>query len=217
MRLVEATGSERVVHHADVSSAEEVASLAAAVEDTFDRVDVLVSNAGIYPMRPFLEMEYSQWRQMFAVNTDSIFHLCRALVPGMVEREHGRVINVTSTSVAAGMANYSHHNASKAAIIGFTRSLAREVGPHNVTVNALAPGLVRTPTTDSGPQADGMFAGFLEEQCIKRTEEPEDLAGTVSWLGSVAEVVGPERGLGCVIEVSWAPSPPSTTSARRSG
>jgi len=182
--LVEATGAESLVHHADVSSAEDIAGLAVAVEERFGRVDVLVNNAGVYPMQSFLEMEYSQWREIFEINTDSIFHLCRAFVPGMVERRRGRVINVTSTSVAAGMANYTHYNASKAAIIGFTRSLAAEVGPFEVTVNALAPGLVRTPTTDSGPQADGMFEGFLAEQCIKRTEEPKDLAGTVSWLAS---------------------------------
>ncbi len=184
VKMVEAAGVDLLVHHADVSSAEEVAALAAAVNDRFGRVDVLVNNAGIYPMQPFLEMDYSEWREMFAVNADSVFHLCRAFVPGMVERNQGRVINLTSTSVMAGMASYTHYNASKAAIIGFTRSLAKEVGPHDVTVNAVAPSLVRTPTTDSGPQADGMFEGFLAEQCIKRTEVPEDLAGTVSWLAS---------------------------------
>jgi NAD(P)-dependent dehydrogenase (short-subunit alcohol dehydrogenase family) len=182
--LVESAGAELLARQADVSSGEDIAALAAAVADRFGRVDVLVNNAGVYPMQPFLEMEYSQWREMFATNTDSIFHLCRAFVPGMVERRDGRVINMTSTSVAAGMENYTHYNASKAAIVGFTRSLAREVGPFDVTVNAIAPGLVRTPTTDSGPQADGMFEGFLAEQCIKRTEEPRDLAGAVSWLAS---------------------------------
>lgn len=184
VELIEATGAESLVHHADVSSAEDVAALAAAVEERFGRVDVLVNNAGVYPMQPFLEMTYEQWREIFAINADSVFHLCRAFVPGMVERSWGRVINVTSTSVAAGMANYTHYNASKAALIGFTRSLAAEVGPSDVTVNALAPGLVRTPTTDFGPQADGMFEGFISEQCIKRTEVPADLAGTVSWLAS---------------------------------
>ncbi len=184
LELVEATGAESLVHHADVSSAEDIAGLAAAVQERFGRVDILVNNAGVYPMQPFLEMEYSQWREMFAINTDSVFHLCRAFVPGMVERRYGRVINVTSTSVAAGMANYTHYNASKAAIVGFTRSLAAEVGAFDVTANALAPGLVRTPTTDSGPQADGMFEGFLAEQCIKRTEVPQDLTGTLSWLAS---------------------------------
>jgi len=182
--LVESAGGESLVQQADVSSAEDVAALAAAVEERFGRVDVLVNNAGVYPMQPFLEMDYSQWREMFEINTDSIFHLCKAFVPGMVERRDGRVINVGSTSVAAGMENYTHYNASKAAIVGFSRSLAREVGPYDVTVNTLAPGLVRTPTTDSGPQADGMFEGFLAEQCLKRTEEPKDLAGAVSWLAS---------------------------------
>ncbi len=184
VKLVEAAGVEHLVHHADVSKGEDIEALAAAVQAKFGGVDVLVNNAGVYPMQPFLEMEYSQWREMFEINTDSVFHLCRAFVPGMVERRWGRVINVSSTSFMEGMANYTHYNAAKAAIVGFSRSLAIEVGPFEVTVNVLAPGLVRTPTTDSGPQADGMFEGFLAEQCIKRTEQPKDLAGAVSWLAS---------------------------------
>jgi 3-oxoacyl-[acyl-carrier protein] reductase/(S)-1-phenylethanol dehydrogenase len=183
-QMVGAAGVRSLVHHADVSSGDDIAGLAAAVEEEFGRVDVLVNNAGIYPMQPFLEIEFEEWKEIFAVNTDSVFHLCRAFVPGMLDREWGRVVNVTSTSFMEGMANYTHYNAAKAAVVGFTRSLAIEAGPKNVTVNALAPGLVRTPTTDSGPQADGMFEGFLDEQCIKRTETPQDLAGALSWLAS---------------------------------
>jgi NAD(P)-dependent dehydrogenase (short-subunit alcohol dehydrogenase family) len=181
---VKAAGVESLVHHVDVSLEQDVADLAAAVDERFGRVDVLVNNAGAYPMQSFLEMTYDHWREMFQVNTDSVFHTCRAFVPGMVERRFGRVINVSSTSYMEGMANYTHYNAAKAAIVGFTRSLAIEVGPAEVTANVLAPGLVRTPTTDSGPQADGMFEGFLAEQALKRTETPEDLAGAVSWLAS---------------------------------
>ena len=181
---VEAAGVESLVHHVDVSLEQDVADLAAAVSDRFGGVDILVNNAGAYPMQGFLEMTYEQWRESFAINIDSVFHMCRAFVPGMVERRFGRVINVSSTSYMEGMHNYTHYNAAKAAVVGFTRSLALEVGPAEVTVNALAPGLVRTPTTDSGPQADGMFEGFLAEQALKRTETPEDLAGAVSWLAS---------------------------------
>ena len=183
-RLVEAAGAEGFVHQADVSSGEEIERLGAAVDERFGRADILVNTAGIYPMSPFLEMEFSDWRRMFEVNCDALFHTCRAFLPGMRERGWGRVINVTSTSFIAGMANYTHYNASKGAVIGFTRSLAVEMGPHNITVNAIAPGLVRTPTTDSGPQADGLFEAFVEEQAIKRTEVPQDLAGAVSFLAS---------------------------------
>lgn len=181
---VKAAGVESLVHHVDVSLEQDVADLATAVEERFGRVDVLVNNAGAYPMQNFLEMTYEQWRETFAVNIDSVFHVCRAFVPGMVERRWGRVINVSSTSFMEGMENYTHYNAAKAAVVGFTRSLAIEVGPADVTANVLAPGLVRTPSTDSGPQADGMFEGFIAEQAIKRTETPADLAGAVSWLAS---------------------------------
>ena len=181
---VKAAGVESLVHHVDVSLEQDVADLAAAVQDRFGRVDILVNNAGAYPMQGFLEMSYEQWRETFAINIDSVFHMCRAFVPGMVERKFGRVINVSSTSFMEGMHNYTHYNAAKAAVVGFTRSLALEVGPADVTANILAPGLVRTPSTDSGPQADGMFEGFIAEQAIKRTETPADLAGAVSWLAS---------------------------------
>ncbi len=198
---VKAAGVESLVHHVDVSLEQDVADLAAAVEDRFGRVDVLVNNAGTYPMQGFLEMEYEQWREMFLIHADSVFHLCRAFVPGMVERRWGRVINVSSTSFMEGMANYTHYNAAKAAVVGFTRSLAIEVGPAEVTANVLAPGLVRTPSTDSGPQAEGMFEGFLAEQAIKRTETPADLAGAVSWLAS--EDASMVTGQTIVVDGGW--------------
>jgi NAD(P)-dependent dehydrogenase (short-subunit alcohol dehydrogenase family) len=184
LKLIEAAGGEAISHKADVASAEDVAALAEAAKERFGAVDILVNNAGIYPMKPFLEMDYSEWRQMFAVNLDSVFHMCKAFVGEMAERGWGRVVNVSSTSFIAGMANYTHYNATKAGMVGFTRSLAIEFGPQGVNANCLAPSLVRTPTTNSGPQADGMFEGFLDQQAIKRTEEPRDMAGTLSWLVS---------------------------------
>lgn len=198
---VKAAGVESLVHHVDVSLEQDIAEMAEAVNERFGRVDVLVNNAGTYPMQPFMEMTFEQWREMFTIHIDSIFHTCRAFVPGMVERRWGRVINVTSTSFMEGMPNYTHYNAAKAAIVGFGRSLAIEVGPAEVTVNALAPGLVRTPTTDSGPQADGMFEGFLAEQALKRTETPEDLAGAVSWLAS--EDAAMVTGQTIVVDGGW--------------
>ena len=198
---VKAAGVESLVHHVDVALEQDIAEMAEAVNDRFGRVDVLVNNAGTYPMQGFFEMTYEQWREIFAVNTDSVFHMCRAFVPGMVERRFGRVINVSSTSFMEGMENYAHYNAAKAAIVGFTRSLAIEVGPAEVTANVLAPGLVRTPTTDSGPQAEGMFEGFLAEQALKRTETPEDLAGAVSWLAS--EDAAMVTGQTVVVDGGW--------------
>jgi NAD(P)-dependent dehydrogenase (short-subunit alcohol dehydrogenase family) len=124
---VKAAGVESLVHHVDVSLEQDVADLATAVNDRFGRIDILVNNAGAYPMQGFLEMSYEQWRETFAINIDSVFHMCRAFVPGMVERRWGRVINVSSTSFMEGMENYTHYNAAKAAVVGFTRSLAIEV------------------------------------------------------------------------------------------
>jgi NAD(P)-dependent dehydrogenase (short-subunit alcohol dehydrogenase family) len=183
--MVEAAGGECTVVNGDVSKPEEVAALAKAVGEAHPNgVDILVNNAGIYPMKPFLEMSLEEWREMFAVNVDSIFLMCQQFVGGMSERGWGRVVNLSSTSYIAGMADYTHYNATKAAVVGFTRSLAVEFGPQGITANSIAPSLVRTPTTDSGPQADGMFEGFLDQQAVKKVQEPADLAGTLSWLVS---------------------------------
>jgi NAD(P)-dependent dehydrogenase (short-subunit alcohol dehydrogenase family) len=183
-KAIDEAGGEAIVVKGDVSSADDVAGIAEQVRDQYDRVDILVNNAGIYPMQSFLEMTYEEWREMFAVNIDSVFHMCKAFVGGMAENGWGRVINLSSTSYIAGMANYTHYNGTKAAVVGFTRSLAVEFGPQGVTANSVAPSLVRTPTTNSGPQADGMFEGFLDEQQVKIVQEPEHLAGAVSWLAS---------------------------------
>ena len=183
-KMVEDAGAECLSYQADITSAEQVAGLKAAVEERFGSVDIVVNNAGIYPMKAFLEMEFSEWEEMFDINMHAMFHITQAFLGAMCEKGWGRVINVSSTSYMAGMANYTHYNATKGAVIGFTRSLAKEVGPQNVTVNSIAPGLVRTEITGSREGADEMFDAFLAEQCIKRTEEPKDLTGALSFLAS---------------------------------
>lgn len=158
VKLVEAVGAEYLVHHADVSKGEDIAALAAAVEAAFGGVDVLVNNAGVYPMQPFLEMEYSQWREMFDVNTDSIFHLCRAFVPGLQRGQSGdrRLHPLAGDRGRAARDHRQHPGAGS--------------GPH--------------PDHRLRPADRRHVRGLPRRQCIKRTEEPKDLAGAVSWLAS---------------------------------
>jgi NAD(P)-dependent dehydrogenase (short-subunit alcohol dehydrogenase family) len=184
VRMVEAAGGEAMVHRADVSSPEQVAALADAVSERFGGADILVNNAALQPSKPFLEMEFSEWREVFDVNCDSLFHTCQAFLPGMCERGWGRIINITSTTFHSGSANLTHYTGAKAAVIGFTRSLAPEVGDRGVTVNAIAPSLVRTPTTESRAGAEEAFESFAREQAITRPEVPADLAGALSFLSS---------------------------------
>jgi len=183
--LIEAAGSEGIAVECDVSSAEDVAALAAAAKERFGTVDILVHNAGIYPIVPFTEMTFEQWRQVMGVNLDSMYHACHELLPGMLEQGWGRILCIASTTFHAGTPGMSHYVASKGGLIGFLRSLAAEVGEGGVTVNALAPSLVRSKGTIEGPHEEmGLFDFVAQGQAIKRTQEPSDLVGACSFLTS---------------------------------
>ena len=183
--LVEEAGTAAIAAECDVSSAEDVAALAAAARERFGTVDILVHNAGIYPIQEFDAMTFEEWRKVLSVNLDSAFHLCHELLPGMREQKWGRVIVISSNTFHAGIGGMSHYVASKGGLIGFLRSLAAEVGEEGVTVNGLAPSLVRSKGTIEGPHEElGLFEFVAQGQAIKRTEEPKDLVGACSFLAS---------------------------------
>jgi len=156
--------------------------------DTAERAggaDILVLNAGIQPFIPFDRMTFEQWRRVMSVNVDSLFHLCQAFLPGMRARGWGRVVAMSSNTYHLGIPGVAHYVASKGAVQGFVRSLAGEIGVDGVTINAIAPGLTRTPGTSTGPQDElGLFELSAREQAIKRTEQPEDLVGAAAFLTS---------------------------------
>jgi NAD(P)-dependent dehydrogenase (short-subunit alcohol dehydrogenase family) len=181
--MVRALGREVFSGTCDVASPEGVRTFADAVLDRYGHVDILVNNAGIYPRRSFAELDYEQWRKVLAVNLDSAFLMCKAFVPGMQERHWGRVVNIASNTVWLASSMRLHYITSKAALIGFSRALATEVGELGITVNAIAPGLTRTETTTSGLPGS-LFDSVAAQQVIKRSEVPEDLVGTVAFLTS---------------------------------
>ncbi len=128
-------------------------------------------------------MSFDNWRKVMSVDLDSLFLMCKAFLPAMKQNAYGRIINVTSTVGWLVAPNVTHYTAAKMGVIGFTRALATEVGEFGITVNAIAPGLVRTGTTEKGPQAQ-MFDMVVSMQAIKRTETPDDVVGAVSFLAS---------------------------------
>ncbi len=184
-RLVREEGGELEAGVCDVSSAESVRAFADDVLERHGHVDVLVHNAGIYPIAPFLQTDWATWRRVMDVNLDSLFHLTQAFLPGMVEAGWGRIVVMASTTFHDGTPGLAAYTASKGGVIGFVRSLAAEVGDYGITVNAIAPGIVRTPGTLAGPQEElGIFEMLKQSQAIKRTQLPEDLVGALAFLTS---------------------------------
>jgi NAD(P)-dependent dehydrogenase (short-subunit alcohol dehydrogenase family) len=185
--LVEAAGADGLTVTCDVSRAEDVEALASAVSERFGSCDVLVANAGIYPVAPFEEVDFSQWRRVMAVNLDSLFHLVRAFLPGMRAAGWGRIVCMATNGFHTGLPMLTPYVASKGGVIGFVRSLAGEIGSDGITINALAPSLTRTTGTLVGPHARlGWFERVAATQAIPRTQTPEDLTGALAFLVSDA-------------------------------
>jgi NAD(P)-dependent dehydrogenase (short-subunit alcohol dehydrogenase family) len=179
-----AAGGEVTGARCDVSDPGGVDELAARCAE-LGGADILVHNAGIYPMRPYTEIDLAEWRHVMSVNLDSIFLVSKALLPQMIEKRWGRLIGISSGMFHAGSPGSLHYVTSKGGIIGFVRALAAEVGEAGVTVNAIAPGLIRSPGTSTGLHDElGLFDMVIASQAIKREGSPADLTGAVSYLAS---------------------------------
>lgn len=189
-KIVEQAGRQSLICKCDVTSQDSVAALKASVEQKFGRCDILINCAGIYPQQAFEEMRFEDWRRVLAINLDSVFLVSSAFAPGMKQRGWGRVVNLASSTLGSVVTGFVHYMSSKAGIVGFTRALASELGPYGVTVNAISPGLTRSPGTLARKPRPGLadmeaeFALAATMQAIKRVEVVDDLVGTVSYLTS---------------------------------
>jgi NAD(P)-dependent dehydrogenase (short-subunit alcohol dehydrogenase family) len=178
-------GADRALACAvDVTSPDDIAAMTQAAVDHFGTIDILVNNAGIYPHKDFLEIDFAAWRSVMSVNLDSVFLTCSSIVPVMREHGGGKIINVSTNLVWVGLSGMVHYIASKAGIVGFTRALAREVGPYGITVNALAPGAVPPPRERMSPESKASIDSVIEYQSVRRPEQPRDLANVVLFLCS---------------------------------
>lgn len=168
----------------DVSNEGSVRAMCESIDTTFGRLDILVNDAAVFStltMKPFEEISVAEWDKVMAVNVRGPFLCARAASPIMRRQGYGKIINVSSSTVWFGRAHYLHYVASKAALIGMTRSLATELGPHGIRVNAITPGSTETEIkrdTVSGEQSDAI----VSTQAIKRREQPTDLSGVVAFL-----------------------------------
>ena len=187
---IQAIGTRAVAIKCDVSQADDVAQLDRLVTDDFGGCDILIHCASPLTGKSFDDLEFDEWREMLAVNLDGLYLLTRAFLPGMKRRRWGRIIPVSSATYQAGLQKRAHYVTAKAGVLGFTRSLAREVGDFGVTVNALSPGLIRTDGAVQGSTENKTFGDndpfriIREQQCIRQTLVPENLVGPLVFLAS---------------------------------
>jgi 3-oxoacyl-[acyl-carrier protein] reductase len=183
----------------DVTDEASVAAAVAAAIGLVGEIDILVNSAGILTEAPLIEMDLATWTQTLAVDLTGVFLCCRHVVPRMVERGHGRVINIASQLGIKGGQGLSHYSAAKAGVIGLTKSLALEVSARGVLVNAIAPGPIETPMVDG--ITEEWKAAKRAELPLGRFGRPEEVAPTAVLLASdpggnlyVGQTLGPNSG-----------------------
>ena len=189
-----------LVIQADVSDKDAADRLIDESLQKFETIDILVNNAGINKDGLLMRMKPGEWQQVIDVNLTGIFNVCNAAIRPMMKARTGRIINMSSIVGISGNAGQTNYSASKAGIIGFTKSLAQEVASRGITVNAVAPGLISTEMTDEMPEK--ALNKMKENIPLNRSGEPDEIANTVAFLASdlssyiTGEVIKVTGGMG---------------------
>jgi 3-oxoacyl-[acyl-carrier protein] reductase len=181
---IAAAGGEAIAVDADVSDPGGIEAVAARAQEAFGGTDVLVNNAAAYPLGPWHEMEPAEWDALFATNVRGYYLMTRAVREQMLARGGGSVVNVASVTFWTGNALMLAYVASKGAVIGFTRALAREAGPDGIRANAVAPGAFPTAATEIHADQEKLWREVMEAQSIKRRGEVEDVARAIAFFAS---------------------------------
>jgi len=177
---IEALGRRCLAVQADVSQSEQVDDLVKQAQDTFGRIDILVNNAGVTRDQLFMRMSPEDWRQVMSVNLDGMFYVTRAVIKSMVRQRRGRIVNITSVVGFTGNAGQVNYASAKSAAVGFTKSIARELGSRNITCNAVAPGYIDTDMTRDLPEEQKQ--AMLAQIPLGRMGTGEDIARAVRFL-----------------------------------
>lgn len=183
---------------ADVADPVQVREMFESVRASFGPVDVLVNNAGIARQAMLCDVSWEEWQRVFAVNVGGVFHCCRAAMPDMIHRKAGCIINLSSMWGITGASCEVPYSSAKAAVIGFTKALAKELGPSQIRVNCVAPGVIETDMNASLTAED--FSSLAEETPLGRIGTPEEVAQTIVFLASpgasflTGQVISPNGG-----------------------
>jgi len=191
IRQINAAGGSAIGVDLDVTQMATATAMAESAMETFGAIDVLINNAALYGALTggkFDMLDEDEWDRTMNVNVKGIWNCCKAVVPYMKTAGRGSIINVASLAATYGLPFALHYTTSKAAVIGMTRGLARELGRNEIRVNAIAPTAVLTEGTSEffGDKTDGAMETIMQDQSLKRNPTPDDMLGTVMWLASDA-------------------------------
>jgi 2-hydroxycyclohexanecarboxyl-CoA dehydrogenase len=185
---IAALGRKGLALPADLTRRAEVNRAVEEVLAQFGQLDILVNNAGWDKLEPFLESEEETWEKIIAVNFRSVLYMCKAVLPHMVARGRGKVISIASDAGRVGSMGEAVYAGTKGAIIAFSKTLAREMARHSITVNVVCPGLTETPLLqgirDQSPKAAKVIEAVTRAIPLGRVGQPEDIAGAVVYLAS---------------------------------
>jgi len=179
---IKANGGSIFFQKVDVTSQDSVDKAVTNIIKNHGKIDVLINNAGIIRDRSFLKMSREEWDMVHSVNVDSLFVTSKAVLPHMKVANYGRIISASSINAFQGAFGQTNYAASKAAIVGFTHSLCREVGKYNITVNAVAPGFIKSEMSDSMPEE--IIKAGIAQIPVGRIGTPEDMGHAYLFLAS---------------------------------
>jgi len=183
-RAIEATSRRALTVYADVSNKAQVEAMVSNVVDVFGRIDALVNNAGILIAGDVEHLKEEHWDSVLDVNAKGTFLVVQAALPHMKRQKYGRIVNIASIGGKHGAPEQAHYSASKAAVMGFTRVLAQEVGTYGITANCICPGIILTNMGRVNLDDAAVRQAWQEKTAMRRIGDPEDVVGPVAFLAS---------------------------------